>query len=143
MVRCVGAAAMPGIGRKDLAVQVLAGSATVSDLSTRHGVSRKFVYQRANMERCVLDDAFISAATDDTVLFQIQVSKGWLRQVIVALALMCRGSYLGIREFMSARPASSSRSRRASSLSVVKPGSSSATSFTRHTNSGTSPAPPR
>jgi hypothetical protein len=39
-------------------------------------------------------------ATDDTVLFQVQVTKRWLRQVIVALALMCRGSYLGIIEFM-------------------------------------------
>jgi hypothetical protein len=100
MDRCVGAAAMPGSDRKDLAVQVLAGSATVSDLSAWLGVSRKFVYQQANKARCALDDAFISAVTDDTVLFQIQVTKRWLRQVIVALALMFRGSYLGILEFM-------------------------------------------
>ena len=33
-------------------------------------------------------------------LFQVQVTKRWLRQVIVALALMCRSSYLGIIEFM-------------------------------------------
>jgi hypothetical protein len=91
---------MPGDDRKDLAVQALARSATVSDLSTRHGVSRKFVYQQANKARHALDDAFLSAATDDTVLFQIQVTKRWLRQVIVALALMCRSSYLGIIEFM-------------------------------------------
>jgi hypothetical protein len=63
-------------------------------------VSRKFVYQQANKARCALDDAFLSPATDDTVLFEIQVTKRWLRQVIVALALMCRGSYLGILEFM-------------------------------------------
>jgi hypothetical protein len=91
---------MPGDDRKDLAVQALARSATVSDLSTRHGVSRKFVYQQANKARHALDDAFLSAATDDTVLFQVQVTKRWLRQVIVALALMCRSSYLGIIEFM-------------------------------------------
>jgi hypothetical protein len=91
---------MPGGDRKDLAVQALARSATVSDLSTRHGVSRKFVYQQANKARHALDDAFLFAATDDTVLFQIQVTKRWLRQVIVALALMCRSSYLGIIEFM-------------------------------------------
>jgi hypothetical protein len=100
MDRYVGAAAMPGSDRKDLAVQALARSATVSDLSARHGVSRKFVYQQANKARCALDDAFISAATDDTVLFEIPVTKRWLRQVIVALALTCRGSYLGILEFM-------------------------------------------
>jgi transposase-like protein len=57
MDRCVGAAAkLPENDRKDLAVQALARSATISDLSTRHGVSRKFVYQQANKARHALDD---------------------------------------------------------------------------------------
>jgi hypothetical protein len=100
MDRCVGAAATMPVGdRKDLPVQALARSATVSDLSARHGVSRKFVYQQARKARHALDDAFLSAA-DDTVLFQVQVTKRWLRQVIVALALICRSSYLGIIELM-------------------------------------------
>src|SRR5215213_7588763 len=86
--------------RKDLAVQALARSATISDLSSRHGVSRKFVYQQANKARRALDDAFISAGADDEVRFEIAVTRRWLRQVIVALALMCRGSYLGVIEFM-------------------------------------------
>jgi hypothetical protein len=85
---------------QDLAVQALARSATISDLSSRHGVSRKFVYQQANKARRALDDAFISAGADDEVLFEIAVTRRWLRQVIVALALMCRGSYLGVIEFM-------------------------------------------
>ena len=63
-------------------------------------MSRKFVYQQAHKARLALDDAFFAVATDDEVLFEIQVTKRWLRQVIVALALMCRGSYLGIIEFM-------------------------------------------
>jgi hypothetical protein len=101
MDRCVGAAArLPESDRKDLAVQALARSTTVSDLSSRHGVSRKFVYQQADKARRALDDTFISAAADDEALFEIQVTKTWLRQAIVALALMCRGSYLGIIEFM-------------------------------------------
>ena len=59
MDRCIGAAATMPVGdRKDLAVQALARSATVSDLSTGHGVSRKFVYQQANKARHALDDAF-------------------------------------------------------------------------------------
>jgi hypothetical protein len=101
MDRCAGAAArLPESGRKDLAVQALARSATVSDLSARHGVSRKFVYQQTHKARVALDDAFSSAAVDEEVLFEVKVTKTWLRQVIVALALMCRGSYLGIIEFM-------------------------------------------
>jgi hypothetical protein len=90
---------MSGDDRKGLAVQALARSATVSDLSPGHGVSGKFVYQQANKARHALDDAFLPAVTDDTVLFQIQVTKRWLRQVIVAPALMCRSSYLRIIEF--------------------------------------------
>src|SRR3954468_11549871 len=101
MDRCAGAAArLPEGGRKDLAVQALARSATVSDLSARHGVSRKFVYQQTYKARVALDDAFASAAADVEVLFEVKVTKTWLRQAIVALALMCRGSYLGMIEFM-------------------------------------------
>jgi len=49
MDRAVGAAArLPWSDRKDLAIQALAGSGTVSDLAARHGVSRKFVYQQTH-----------------------------------------------------------------------------------------------
>jgi len=62
MDRDVGAAArLPGSDRKDLAIQALAGSGTVSDLAARHGVSRKFVYQQTHKARAALDDAFSSA----------------------------------------------------------------------------------
>jgi hypothetical protein len=42
----------------------------------------------------------LSAAAEDEVLFELVVTKAWLRQVIVALALICRGSYPGVIEFM-------------------------------------------
>ena len=72
MDRGVGAAArLPEGDRKDLAIQALAGSGTVSDLAARHGVSRKFVYQQTHKARATLDDAFSSAAaSDDEVLFE-------------------------------------------------------------------------
>jgi hypothetical protein len=45
MSRSAGAAAkLPGSERKKLAVQALAGSEPISELSARLGVSRKFVY---------------------------------------------------------------------------------------------------
>ena len=101
MDRNVGVAArLSQSDREELAILALARSEPISDLAVQHGVSRKFVYAQKHKARCALDDAFVSAATDDTVLFQIPVTKRWLRQVIVALALMCRGSYLGILEFM-------------------------------------------
>ncbi len=101
MDRGVGAAAgLPGSNRKDLAIEALAGSATVSDLAARHGVSRKFVYQQTHKARAALDDAFSSATPDDEVLFEVAVTKAWLRQVIVGLTLICHSSYCGVVEFL-------------------------------------------
>ena len=101
MDRCVGAAArLPGGDRKDLAIQALARSETVSDLAARHGVSRKFVYQQTHKARAVLDGAFSPDVPDSEVLFELAVTKAWLRQVIVGLTLICRGSYRGVVEFL-------------------------------------------
>jgi hypothetical protein len=100
MDRCIGAAArLPESGRKDLAIQALAQSATITDLASRHGVSRKFIYRQTQMASIALDDAFQSARPEDEVLFELPVSKPWLRQVIVALALICHSSYRGVIEF--------------------------------------------
>jgi len=101
MDRGVGAAAgPPGSNRKDLAIEALAGSATVSDLAARHGVSRKFVYQQTHKGRAALSDAFSSATPDHEVLFEVAITKAWLRQVIVGLTLICRSSYRGVIDFL-------------------------------------------
>jgi transposase-like protein len=103
MDRGVGAAVRPPpeSDRKDLAIQALAGSETVSDLAARHGVSRKFVYRQTRKAHAALDDAFSSAKRDnEEVLFELAVTEAWLRQVIVGLTLICRGSYRGVVEFL-------------------------------------------
>src|SRR5215213_6419783 len=101
MDRCVGAAArLPKSDRKDLAIQALARSETVSDLAARHRVSRKFVYQQTHKARAALDEAFSPAAPGGEVLFELAVTKTWLRQVIVGLTLICRSSYRGVMEFL-------------------------------------------
>jgi len=101
MDRGVGAAArLPGRDRKDLAVQALAGSETVSDLAARHGVSRKFIYQQTYKAAAALDDAFSPATSDDKVLFELAVTKAWLRQAIGGLTLICRSAYRGVVEFL-------------------------------------------
>src|ERR687886_2938723 len=102
MDRGVGAAArsLPESGRKVLAIQALADSETVGDLAARHGVSRKFVYRQTHKARAALDDAFSSATPDEEVLFELAVTKAWLRQVIVGLTLICRSSYRGVVEFL-------------------------------------------
>lgn len=101
MDRCVGAAArLPGGNRQTLAIQALAQSATISDLAARHGVSRKFVYQQTHKAREALNDVFSPAVPDSAVLFELAVTKAWLRQVIVGLTLICRSSYRGVVEFL-------------------------------------------
>jgi hypothetical protein len=101
MDQCVGAAAkLPESERKDLAILALARSETVSELAGRHEVSRKFIYQQAHKARVALDDAFSSETPEDGVLFKFTVTKAWLRQVIVALPLMCRSSYRGVIAFL-------------------------------------------
>jgi hypothetical protein len=91
---------LPESDRRDLAIQALTGSETVSDLAARHGVSRKFIYQQTDKARVALDDAFLAAAPEDEALFEFTVTKTWLRQVIVALLLICHSSYRGVIEFL-------------------------------------------
>jgi hypothetical protein len=101
MARCVGAAARLLEGdRQYLTVQVLSRSEPVSDLATRQGVSRRFDYQQTHKARVALDDAFRSATPDNERLFELVVTKVRLRQVIVALPLICRGSCRGVIEVM-------------------------------------------
>ncbi|SDR61913.1 hypothetical protein [Paraburkholderia tuberum] len=94
------AAKLPEHVRQDLAVRALAGSGTISALAGGHGVSRKFVYAQTRKARVALADAFASAVPEDEVLFELPVSQRWLRQVMVALTLICRSSYRGVVEFM-------------------------------------------
>jgi hypothetical protein len=92
MNRSAGAAAkLPESERKKLAVRALAGSETISELSARLGVSRKFVYAQRGKA---------SDALDDEVLFQLPLTRSWLRQVMLGLTLIRRSSYRGVMEFM-------------------------------------------
>jgi hypothetical protein len=98
--RVDAAATLSDTDRQNLAVQALTRSATISDLADRHGASRKFVYQQMHKAGAALDDAFLSAAADEEVLFALTVTKTWLRQVIVGLALICHSSYRGVVELL-------------------------------------------
>jgi hypothetical protein len=101
MSRSAGAAAkLSGSERKQLAIQALAGSEPISELSARLGVSRKFVYAQRGKASDALNDAFSSPVSDEEVLFQLPVTRTWLRQVMLGLPLICRSSYRGVMEFM-------------------------------------------
>jgi hypothetical protein len=85
--------------RLSLGVQALAGNHTITSLADEAGVSRKFVYQQADLAQDALDDAFAAAEDDDKVLFHLPVTKAWLRQAALGLTLICHSSYRGVHEF--------------------------------------------
>ena len=71
--------------RRDLAIQVLAGTETVSELARQHEVSRKFLYQQADTAEQALGHAFAPSSTPDDVLFYLPVTRAWLRQLVLGL----------------------------------------------------------
>jgi len=86
--------------RQDLAVQVLAGAETVSELARQHEVSRKFLYQQAHTAEQALSQAFAPTPKPDEVLFYLPVTKDWLRQLVLALVLICHSSTRGVVELL-------------------------------------------
>lgn len=86
--------------RRDLAVQVLAGAQPVSDLAREHEVSRKFLYQQAHTAEEALSEAFAPSSRPDDVLFYLPVTKTWLRQLVLALVLICHSSVRGVVELL-------------------------------------------
>jgi hypothetical protein len=95
------AKAMTPPERRQLALEAVAETATVSHLARRHAVSRKFVCRQAAKAEEALDAAFAPADPDDQrVLFQLPVTKPWLRQLILGLTLICHSSLRGVVELL-------------------------------------------
>ena len=84
--------------RQHLAVQALAGSVPITDLAQQHHVSRKFVYEQAQIAEDALHRAFAPPPDDSEVLFYLPVTKAWLRQLVLALVFICHSSYRGVME---------------------------------------------
>jgi hypothetical protein len=86
--------------RQGLAIQVLAGTATVSGLAREHEVSRKFIYHQVHTAQQALQQAFEPPSPRDDVLFYLPVTKAWLQQLVLALVLICHSSYRGVIELL-------------------------------------------
>jgi hypothetical protein len=88
--------------RKELSIQALAGPEPLCKLAARHRVSRQFVGRLARRAEQALDEAFAEADGDDRVLFELPVTKGWLRQLVLAQVLIGHTSYRGVGEVFDA-----------------------------------------
>jgi hypothetical protein len=91
------AQAMGPEARQALALQALGGTVTITALAEQADVSRKFVYQQIDIAEQALEQAFATPADDDDdILFQLPVTKKWLRMNVVSLLLNCRSCYRGV-----------------------------------------------
>jgi hypothetical protein len=79
-----------------LALHVLAGSQPVAHLARQHQVSRKFLYRQAATAQLALRRAFDPPRPTEEILFQLPVTKSWLRQLVLALVLSCHSPYRGV-----------------------------------------------
>ena len=86
--------------RQGLAIQVLAGTETVSELARQHEVSRKFLYQQVHTAEKALSAAFAPSSRPDDVLFYLPVTKAWLRQLVLGLVFICHSSTRGVVELL-------------------------------------------
>lgn len=86
--------------RMDLSVQALAGGQPIAHLARQHGVSRRFVYQQASKASNALEEAFAAEGQDEQVLFHLPVTKAWVRQFVLELALLCHSPFRAITEVL-------------------------------------------
>ena len=88
--------------RKALSIQALAGQEPVCQLAARQQVSRQFVGRLARRAEQALDEAFAEADGEDRVLFQLPVTKQFIRQWVLAQVLIGHTSYRGVGEISHA-----------------------------------------
>src|SRR3954451_1405092 len=100
---CV-AHAMTARQRIALALDSLHERCCVSRLADQHDVSRKFVYQQRHKAQDALLHAFDppppAAGASQEVIFHLPVTKGWLRQFVLAATLVGHSSLRGVCEML-------------------------------------------
>jgi hypothetical protein len=82
--------------RQELSVEVLAKTRPLTQLAAGHGVSRKFLYVQEHKAQAALDEAFALTPDDQDVLYYLPVTKSWIQQFVLGLALEGRASFRGI-----------------------------------------------
>jgi hypothetical protein len=86
--------------RLQLGLQALAGTESITNLADEFDVSRKFVCQQRTRAEEALTDAFAPQQADDQVLYQLPVTKRWLRQLVLGQVLICHSPLRGVLELL-------------------------------------------
>jgi len=97
------AAQMDGSERRNLSVQAIRRTESVTRLAQHHQVSRKFVYQQLAQATTAIDQAFEPAEPkDEKVLFYLPITKTWIHQFVLSLILICHSSFRGVLDILEA-----------------------------------------
>jgi len=83
--------------RQQLALDALAG-VSVTQLAAQNQVSRKFVYQQLDKAHQGLQLAFDPPPPPEGLLFWLPVTRSWLQQLVLGLALVCHSSFRCVGE---------------------------------------------
>src|SRR5579884_2297228 len=84
--------------RIKLATQAIAKTVSITQLAKEYGVSRKFIYSQKQKAESALKQTFQTSEVENEVLFYLPVTKAWLKQLVLALILICHSSYQGVIE---------------------------------------------
>lgn len=88
--------------RKDLACKAFRGDQPISRLAQEFGASRKFVYQQvAKAEEAIAAAFEPPPAGQEAVIFFLPVTWSWLKQFVLALALIGHCSVRAVAEIMA------------------------------------------
>lgn len=88
--------------RRELAIEALGSTRSITDLATHRAVSRKFVYQQRDRAHAALHEAFQPEVLPEEFLGWLPVTRSWIRRLIVSSALSTHGSVRGICDHVEA-----------------------------------------
>lgn len=83
--------------RKNIALSSLGQEKSISQIAKDNQISRKFVYIQKNKAMTAIEQEF-NIEDDDTekVLFNLPVTKDWLKQLVCSLVFDCHSSFRGV-----------------------------------------------
>ena len=85
--------------KKDIAIQSLSKTITITDLAEQNEVSRKFVYEQKEKAESAIKRVFEDKKEDEEkVLYHIPVTKSWIKQFVLGVTLEGKSSYRGAIE---------------------------------------------
>ena len=85
--------------KQSIALQAISGN-NVTQLAQKHQVCRNTVYRQKLLAQTAIDEVFLAPVLNNKVLFDLPVTKDFLRQVVLGMLLICKASYRDVQLFL-------------------------------------------